>query len=169
MFSCFRDSACDLSECTGSFASWVKLKLASVERAEARKGTEISGSDAGSDATATVSASSALPQDCSEVLSIDVICRGGYGMCSGIILPSNIPEGMYALMVKDGTDQKCRSDRDVSSSVVAAATDAVPQSTTTTEAELNVSPGDMGTACKCIPAFPYSKALVIQVAAKAAV
>jgi hypothetical protein len=132
----------------------VKHKLASVEN-------EMNIASSNPDESGAHSANG-MHQDCSEVTSVTVLCRGGYGICHGIVIPTSTPEGMYALMVRDGTDDRCKLLQDTQST---SASDLKSSPDTASPMATDRLPGEMGLPYKCIPVFPHSRVLLIQVAA----
>jgi hypothetical protein len=146
----------------------VKHKLASVEN-EISAASNCLGESSTNESTgaggAQAKVSSSVHQDCSEVTSVEVFCRGGYGICPGIVIPTSTPEGMYALRVRDGTSDLCRSLQD---SRPTSAGDPKPALETDGPIDTDRLPGEMGKLYKFIPAFPSSRLLLIQVAAKPA-
>lgn len=94
------DDMCDCIESTRCFAEWTRQKVILSEEYLAR--------DAGSNEGSL----QLLPEDCREKLVVPVICKGGYGVCDGIMVPVDTKEGMYALEIKDNVLQECMSTDD---------------------------------------------------------
>lgn len=98
----FRDDMCDFVESTSCFADWVKQRLVLLQSSE-----EVAASlKEGADEALT---KPTVPSDCLETISATVMCRGGYAVCEGLMVPLSTPEGTYVLEISDDVDPACRA------------------------------------------------------------
>lgn len=120
---------CDVVESTSCFADWVKEKLILIQRSEeaeaAASAAAAASAEAGVDETTAETGDSppsvaeaeieaapsapSVPLDCVESLKATVVCRGGYAVCEGIVVPPSTEEGLYVLEISDDVDTPCRA------------------------------------------------------------
>jgi hypothetical protein len=88
---------CDLVESTGCFSDWARRAVQQLEAGESKEGCTES------------EAAPTIPQDCTAHTSVSVLCRGGYGVLEGLVVPLGTPEGTYVLEVRDDVNSSILS------------------------------------------------------------
>lgn len=91
---CNRDDVCDSVESTSCFAEWARRAVHQLEEREQKSSAE-------GEPTSTI------PEDCTEHTSVSLVCRGGYGLLEGLVVPLGTAEGTYVLEVRDDVTSSC--------------------------------------------------------------
>lgn len=156
---------CDLVESTSCFADWVKEKLTLLQKEE----------DASSAAAAVVDDGSpkqdmnevpdlpGVPADCIETMVVTALCRGGYAVLDGLVVPMSTPEGTYVLEISDDVDAACRapSNGNLNSCVDRPSADQEPLG----QAEEPMPPQSISSMCEMAPyVYPNTSILIAVVA-----